>query len=86
MSKVIPLRANPDLTRETVRDVYDRVRELRDKRPVEPVGVTVREATVLVASMNDMNAGSDRGLATEPEIGDEGTVFGHPFVVVAIPF
>lgn len=84
MSHVILLNPNPDLLDSTIRAVRARVGEAKEAWNHPPVEVTLPEARVLVASMNDMWARRDQShlMIDEPTIGMEGTVFGHPFVVV----
>jgi hypothetical protein len=83
VSPVILLSPNPDLVRSTFEAVRARVRAAEAYG--DRIRVTMPEACVLVAVMNDMYARRDQShlMIDEPSVGMEGTVFGHPFVVVA---
>lgn len=85
MNDVILMRPDPHLLRATLQTVRERVFAARETRSKIPVGVTLPEARVLVAMMNDQWAGRDQShlIRREPVLGDTGTVFGYPYVVVA---
>jgi hypothetical protein len=83
MNAVILLNPDPETAKETIAAVSTRVREAKEALTDAPVKVTIPEARVLVAMMNDMWARRDQSnlITTEPALGDEGTVFGYPYIV-----
>lgn len=84
MTDVILMRPDPDLAKATLAAIAKRVRDAEDALFAKPIGVTLPEARVLVAMMNDQWAEHNQSnmMMTEPKIGDEGTVLGYQFVVV----